>query len=121
MTVKAPPPPIEDPAPEISVDDLVIESEGLRLAPQLPPPLPPSEPSTLEISVDDLSIESPSTPKSAPLNPESPAKPATFKLKMAKSAVQNCPKCGWLLPDSQRGSFYTECRRCGEIINTDAA
>jgi len=95
----------------------------LRWSP-LPMPAAPTEAATVEISAEDVFIESPGgkviTPV-VPIAPEVSAKPATLKLKMAKAAKQNCPKCGWILPESQRGSFYTECRRCGEIIKTEAA
>lgn len=45
----------------------------------------------------------------------------TVKLKMDKSSDMSCPKCGWLIPAAQRGTYYTECRRCGEITKMDAA
>ena len=57
----------------------------------------------------------------APAAEATPAEEPIFELKMMPQAETSCPKCHAVIQPSQRGAFYTECRRCGEIIKTTAA
>jgi hypothetical protein len=70
--------------------------------------------------------EEPAAPPAPPVAAEipeveaTPTKVETLRLKMLKGADLSCPKCHALIPAGQRGAFYTECRRCGEIMKTNA-
>ncbi len=102
-----------EPAVEISADDIVIESPDIDGAPLN---LAPAGESDLAREMNSVEIIS-----SAISDPPGLTKAETLKLKMVKGADLACPKCQSLIPEAQRGAYYTECRRCGEIIKMDAA
>ncbi len=136
-----------EPAPPLDVNDVRAEMqefahETAKVPPQAAPEVP-AEPE-IPISADDIVIESPAVDEmplkmatgesdlaremnsveiisSAISNPPALSKAETLKLKMMQDANFACPKCQSPIPEGQRGAFYTECRRCGEIIKMNAA
>ena len=101
-----------EPEVAISADDIVIEPSAVD-----------ESPLRMATGESDLAREMNSVEiiSSAFSNPPALTKAETLKLKMMKEADFACPKCQSLIPEAQRGAFYTECRRCGEIIKMNAA